>query len=138
MSLKCAIQLVILDLIHNPGQPITLPELVSKLHIDPQKTSGMDRIIRLLVHSGFFTKTKVLENQEAYTLTPSFRLLLKDRITSMLPFALATLDPVMQSPLHSLGDWFRGSELTPFEKVHGLALWEYCRQNREMMNNIFK
>ena len=37
MSLKCAIQLGIPDTIHNHGQPITLQELVSKLHIHPEK-----------------------------------------------------------------------------------------------------
>ena len=40
MSLKCAIQLGILDTIHNHGHPITLQELVSKLHIHPKKLAA--------------------------------------------------------------------------------------------------
>ena len=142
MSLKCAIQLGIPDTIHNYGQPITLQELVSKLHIHPKKTSCVHRLIRLLVHSGFFAKTIVHENQEkekeeeAYTLTPSSRLILKENVTSLSPFVLAALDPAIVSPWQFLGDWFQGSELTPFEKAHGKGLWDYCNQNPEY-NNIF-
>ena len=140
MSLKCAIQLGIPDIIHNHGQPITLPELVSKLHIHPKKSNCVHRLMRLLVHSGFFTKTKVHENQEddeeVYTLTPSSRLIIKDKVTSLSPFVQAMLDPVLVSPWHFLGDWFQGSELTPFEKAHGMGLWDYCNQSPEY-NNIF-
>ncbi|XP_075659597.1 trans-resveratrol di-O-methyltransferase-like [Castanea sativa] len=142
MSLKCAIQLGIPDTIHNHGQPITLQELVSKLHIHPKKTSCVHRLMRLLVHSGFFAKTIVHENQEkekeeeAYTLTPSSRLILKDNVTSLSPFVLAMLDPALVSPWQFMGDWFQGSELTPFEKAHGKGFWDYCNQNPEY-NNIF-
>jgi trans-resveratrol di-O-methyltransferase len=139
MSLKCAIQLGIPDIIHNHGQPITLPELVSKLHIHPKKSSCVHRLMRLLVHSGFFSKTIVHENQEeeeAYTLTPSSRLLIKDKVTSLSPFVQAVLDPVVVNPWQFLGDWFQGSELTPFEKAHGMGLWDYCNQSPEY-NNIF-
>ena len=125
MSLKCAIQLGIPDIIHNHSQPITLPELVSKLHIHPKKSSCVHRLMRLLVHSGFFSKTIVHENQEeeeAYTLTPSSRLLIKDKVTSLSPFVQAVLDPVLVNPWQFLGDWFQGSELTPFEKAHGMGL----------------
>ena len=138
MSLKCAVQLGIPDIIHNHGQPITLPELVSKLHIHPQKSSYVHRLMRLLVHSGFFAKTEVLENkvEEAYALTPSSRLILKDNVTSHSTLVLAVLDPVLVSPWHFLGDWFLGSELTPFERAHGMGLWDYCNQNSEF-SNIF-
>nr|POF13379.1 trans-resveratrol di-o-methyltransferase [Quercus suber] len=142
MSLKCAIQLGIPDAIHNHGQPITLQELVSKLNIHPKKTSCVHRLMRLLVHSGFFAKTTVHENQEkekeeeAYTLTPSSRLILKDNATSLSPFVLALLDPALVSPWQFLGDWFQGSELTPFEKAHGKCFWDYCNQSPEY-NNIF-
>ena len=140
MSLKCAIQLGIPDIIHNHGQPITLLELVSKLHIHPKKSSCLDRLMRLLVHSGFFTKTKVHENQEddeeAYILTPSSRLTIKDKVTNFSPFVQAMLDPVLVSPWQFLGDWFQGSELTPFVKAHGMGLWDYCNESPKY-NNIF-
>ncbi|GLT70470.1 hypothetical protein SLA2020_425470 [Shorea laevis] len=40
MSVNCAIQLGIPDIIHNHGQPLTLPQLVSKLHIHPTKLAS--------------------------------------------------------------------------------------------------
>ena len=81
MSIKCAIQLGIPDIIHNHGPPISLPELVSKLHIHPKKTCCLHRLVSLLVHSGFFNKTKIHENQEkeegeTYILTPLSRAIL--------------------------------------------------------------
>jgi trans-resveratrol di-O-methyltransferase len=148
MSLNCAIQLAIPDIIHNHGQPITLPQLASKLHIHPKKTSCLYRLMRLLVHSGFFTKTKLHhhhqnqpedeeeeeEEEEGYALTPSSRLVIKDNVTSLSPFVKAMLDPALVSPWHVLGDWLQeGStqELTPFEKTHGMSFWNYCNQNTE-------
>ena len=140
MSIKCAVQLGIPDIIHNHGQPITFPELVSKLHIHPKKTCCLHRLMRLLVHSGFFTKTKIHENQEkeeeAYTLTLLSRFILKDKVTNLSPFILALLDPVLVSPWQFLGDWFQGSELTPFEKAHGMGFWDFCDQSPEF-NTIF-
>nr|AKN79309.1 caffeovl-CoAO-methyltransferase 1 [Betula platyphylla] len=134
MSLNTAIQLGIPDVIHNHGQPLTLPQLVSELHIHPNKTSCVHRLMRLLVQSGFFAKTKVHgnenEEEEAYGLTPSSRLVLKDNVTSLSPFVVAMLDPVLVSPWHVFGDWLRGStELTTFEKTHGMDIWNYCKQN---------
>ncbi|XP_041025990.1 trans-resveratrol di-O-methyltransferase-like [Juglans microcarpa x Juglans regia] len=136
MSLGCAIQLGIPDIIHSHGQPMTLPQLVSKLHIDPKKTMCVHRLMRLLSHSGFFTKTTTVhedgeEEEEAYALTPSSRLVLKDDRTSLSPFVVAMLDPALINPWYSLGDWFRGSELTPFAKENGMGLWDYCNQNPE-------
>uniref|UniRef100_A0A2N9FE69 Uncharacterized protein n=1 Tax=Fagus sylvatica TaxID=28930 RepID=A0A2N9FE69_FAGSY len=80
--------------------------------------------MRLLVHSGFFTKTKVPENQEddeeVYTLTPSSRLIIKDKVTSLSPFVQAMLDPVLLIPaLHSTGN---------------NEFW-YCSRSRFMHNN---
>ncbi|XP_042943944.1 trans-resveratrol di-O-methyltransferase-like isoform X2 [Carya illinoinensis] len=108
MSLKCAVQLGIPDIIYNHGQPITLPELVSKLQIHPSKAGFVPRLMRLLVHSGLFAATVRVKNQEeeeAYDLTPSSRVLIKDQVT-------------------------------PFESVHGMSFWDYNDQNPEF-NSLF-
>ncbi|KAH7533156.1 hypothetical protein FEM48_Zijuj04G0100400 [Ziziphus jujuba var. spinosa] len=81
MSLKCAIELGIPDIIHNHGQPISLSKLIESLPIHPSKTHCICRLMRLLVHSGFFTKQKgdhQTQQEEKYSLTPASRLLLKD------------------------------------------------------------
>uniref|UniRef100_A0A2N9IC69 O-methyltransferase C-terminal domain-containing protein n=1 Tax=Fagus sylvatica TaxID=28930 RepID=A0A2N9IC69_FAGSY len=96
--------------------------------------------MRLLVHSNFFSKTIVHENpeeeKEVYTLTPYSRFLIKDKVTSFSPSVQAMLDPVVVSSWQFLGDWFQGSEVTPFEKAHGMGFWDYCNQSPEY-NNIF-
>ena len=63
-------------------------------------------------------------------------LILKDNVTSLSPFVLAMLDPALVSPWQFLGDWFQGSELTPFEKAQRKGFWDYCNQSPEY-NNIF-
>ncbi|XP_041028002.1 trans-resveratrol di-O-methyltransferase-like [Juglans microcarpa x Juglans regia] len=138
MSLYCAIQLGIPDIIHNHGQPITLKQLASKLRIHPQKTSCMHRLMRLLVHSGFITKTAPVvhedqegEEEEAYALTASSRVVLEDKVTGLSPLVQAILDPAVVNSWYSLGDWFRGTELTPFVKEHGMGFFDYCKQNPE-------
>ncbi|KAK9267078.1 hypothetical protein L1049_009496 [Liquidambar formosana] len=136
MSLKCAVHLGIPDIIHRHGQPITLSELVSALQVPPTKTSFVHRLMRILVHSGIFARIKNEKQEEGYVLTPSSRLLLKDNITNLSPFVMAMLDPVLVTPWNFLGDWFRGNEITPFEKAHGVGFWGYMDKNPEF-NNLF-
>ncbi|KAL6197207.1 hypothetical protein ACLB2K_032819 [Fragaria x ananassa] len=98
MSLKCAVQLGIPDVIDTHGEPITLPDLVTALQLHPDKTGYVQRLMRLMVHSVFFATIHVCRNQdeeeeeEAYDLTPSSRLLLKDKIPILeLPQVVANL-----------------------------------------------
>ncbi|XP_059658741.1 trans-resveratrol di-O-methyltransferase-like [Cornus florida] len=137
LCLKCAIQLGIPDIIHNHKHPITLPDLVTALQLPPAKTSYLHRLMRLLVHSGFFATTKIHENQEeeeeeGYVLTPSSKLLLKDELTSLSTFVQAIVDPLLLSPWQVLGDWFRGNELTAFETAHGASLWDSVDKNPQL------
>lgn len=140
MSLKCAVQLRIPDIIHSHGKPITLSELVSSLHIHPTKISLVHRFMRMLVFSGFFSTTKVRnpqeEEQEAYDLTPYSKLLVKDHPYCLTPFVDSLLKPDFLTPGYFLGDWFRGNEVTIFEKAHGMAFWEYNDRNPEF-NKLF-
>ncbi|PHT55888.1 hypothetical protein CQW23_04374 [Capsicum baccatum] len=110
MVLSCAIQLGIPDVIYSHKQPMTLTELVSELKLTHAKSNGINRLMRLLVYSGFFATTKFLdenlENQEGYVLTASSKLLLKR------------------------------NETTPFETAHGSPMWEFCDQNPRF-NNVF-
>lgn len=139
MALGCAIQLGIPDVIHSHKQSMTLSQLVSALNLPPAKSNAIRRLMRLLVHSGFFATTNVEsldENQQGYVLTPSSKLLLKSEIPNLSPFVRAMVDPVMVNPWQSLGDWFLGNETTPFETAHGSSMWEFCDQN-PTFNDIF-
>ncbi|KAE9461859.1 hypothetical protein C3L33_06198, partial [Rhododendron williamsianum] len=113
------------DIIHNHKQPITLPELVSSLHLPPANTNSIHRLLRLLVHLVFFAATKANTNegdQEGCVLTPSCRLLLKSEITNLSPLVRAIVDPVLVTPWQFLGDWFQGNETTAFETAHGVGM----------------
>ncbi|KAI3936930.1 hypothetical protein MKW92_013318 [Papaver armeniacum] len=114
MSLKCAVQLGIPDIIHNHGQvPITLSSLVDNLSIPLTKTDSVQRLMRIL---------------EGYLLTPSSKLLLKDGSTrfTMSPFVLTVVDPFLLTPFLSLSSSFKESgSLTAFEASHGVSFWNF-------------
>nr|XP_043622355.1 isoflavone 7-O-methyltransferase-like isoform X2 [Erigeron canadensis] len=111
MSLGCALELGIPDIIHNHEKPITIQELVSKLNLPITKTFHLQRLMRLLVHSNFFSITKFHDQEDkvekqGYGLTVSSKLLLKNARR-----------------------WFRGSESTVFETAHGTPIWEFANKN---------
>ncbi|PWA96061.1 isoflavone 7-O-methyltransferase [Artemisia annua] len=49
MSLKCALELGIPDIIHDHEKPITIQELVSKLNFPVEKTNNLQRLMRSLL-----------------------------------------------------------------------------------------
>ncbi|KAJ7947034.1 O-methyltransferase [Quillaja saponaria] len=138
MTLRCAVQLGIPDIIDNHGQPITLPELVLALQVDQTKTSHLQRLMRLLVHNGFFGITKVhddsREEKEAYVLTPPSKLLLKSKVPCLSSVIVGTLGQRPLSPHNSLRDWFYGKELTPYETALGIGFWDLFSQKPEVRN----
>ncbi|KAI9121197.1 hypothetical protein K1719_008230 [Acacia pycnantha] len=141
MCLKSALQLNIPDIIYSHGRPITLPELLSALQIqmDPAKSSYLYRLMRLLVHSGIFSTTKVPKDngeEEGYDLTPSSRLLLKDNVPSLSPFVRAMFHPAIVHSSEYLGDWFSSNKPTPCQTAHGIGFWEYLNQDQEF-NRLF-
>lgn len=127
MSLKCAIQLGIPDTIQNHGKPMTISQLIAALPINQKKASCVYRLMRILVHAGFFTLRKVGEanEEEGYVLTDASKLLLKDNPLSVTPFLLAMLDPVMTKPWDFLSTWFQNDDPTPFDTANGLTFWDY-------------
>lgn len=135
MSLRCAVELDIPEIIHKHGRPITLSELVSALEIHPPKVHGLFRLMRLLVHSGFFS-TKKVQGEEAYILTSSSKMFLKEKSYCYTPLVLALTDPVFVNPCHFLSHWFRGNnDLATFQTAHdGLNFWDYAEKNPEFSN----
>ncbi|THF96252.1 hypothetical protein TEA_010433 [Camellia sinensis var. sinensis] len=139
MSLSCAVQLGIPDIIHNHKKPISLPDLVSSLQLPPSKINALHRLMSLLTHLGFFATTKLDPNhgdQEGYVLIPSSRLLIKSELPNLSPLFQTVVDPVMVAPWQFLVDWFRGNEETAFETAHGVGIWEFCDKNPKF-NNLF-
>ena len=61
MALKCALQLDIPDTIHKHGKPMSLNELATSLPIHPNNIPSLNRLMRILESSNFFSK-KLLED----------------------------------------------------------------------------
>ncbi|XP_062105908.1 trans-resveratrol di-O-methyltransferase-like [Humulus lupulus] len=134
MSLKCAIELGIADIIHNHGQPITLSKLISSLPIHSSKAHCIQRLMRILVHFGIFSTQAPQEDQqeekeeEKYYLTLTSRLLLlKDGPFRATQFCLAELHPRLLAPWQFLSTWLQkgdDDDPTPFKMVHGMNFWD--------------
>ncbi|KAM7495072.1 hypothetical protein LguiB_029681 [Lonicera macranthoides] len=137
MSLKCAIQLNIPDIIHTHARPMTLSHLLQALAINTSKATHIYRLMRILTHSGFFTTSKIQESgeenqEEGYLLTPACRLLLKDESTSVTPFLLAMLDPALADPWHCMSRWFENEDKNAFETFHGRTLWDHMGSDERL------
>ncbi|KAL0377056.1 UNVERIFIED_CONTAM: Trans-resveratrol di-O-methyltransferase [Sesamum calycinum] len=109
MSLKCATELGIPDVIHKHGGSMTLLELVDALpRVDKSKADCVYRLMRILVHSGFFVLEKLnSSNEEGYSLTPASRLLVGDHPWSMKPLVLSQLDPILTDHWQHCSLWFQ-------------------------------
>ncbi|KAI7734255.1 hypothetical protein M8C21_011568, partial [Ambrosia artemisiifolia] len=139
MSLKCAIQLQIPDIIHRHGSPMLLSELVEALNINHERTPFVYRLMRILVHSGFFVKRSVGGNEkggEGYSLAPASRLLLKNEPLSVRPFLLAMLDPILVDPWQDMSKWFQTDEVNPFQTTHGKLFWDLAGEEVKL-NHFF-
>ncbi|KAM3381528.1 hypothetical protein P3S68_007101 [Capsicum galapagoense] len=109
MSLKCAIQFGIPDIIHSHGRPMTLSNLVDALPINNNNAKIQDCVyglMRILIHAGFF----IQENE------------------ARIPFLQLQLDPIMMNPWHYLSKWFQNEDSTPFLTAHGKPLYEYAEK----------
>ncbi|KAL8468731.1 hypothetical protein ACS0TY_031797 [Phlomoides rotata] len=122
MSLKCAVQLRVPDIIHNHNKPIKLAELANALSINQAKTSCLGRLMRILVHSKFFSMSKISDEEEGYSLTPASLLLRRDE--SLATFVLCALDPIIMDPVQRMSEWFRDDKATAFVTTHGRSQWE--------------
>lgn len=138
MSLKCAIDLGIPDIINKHSKPVTLPELIAALPVHPSKARCVPRLMRLLIHSGFFEKQKVSEDdqEEGYVLTNASQLLLKDNPFSVTPFLQAMLHPILTKPWHFVSTWLTNDDPTPFDTAHGRTFWDYGG-HEPMLNHFF-
>ncbi|CAK9322463.1 unnamed protein product [Citrullus colocynthis] len=140
MCLKCVVELGIPDILHNHGQPMSLSQLVEALHIHPSKAQSLARLMRLLVHSGFFSQT---QHQVAinYGLTPSSRFLLRRKTSTTtktletLPFMFLALHQAMMAPWESMSSWLRSAPEdgghSAFEMVNGKSIWKYIGDEAE-------
>ncbi|KAM0071770.1 putative O-methyltransferase domain, plant methyltransferase dimerization [Helianthus debilis subsp. tardiflorus] len=140
MSLGCALELGIPDIVHNHGKPFTIQELISQLNLPIDKTLHLQRLMWLLSHSNFFSVTKFPDqDDEGYVLTAASKLLLNntsENQQNLLPFASLVLDPVLTTPWQFLGKSFNRNKSTVFETAHGNPVWEFANKNPRF-NRLF-
>ncbi|KMT09018.1 hypothetical protein BVRB_6g137240 [Beta vulgaris subsp. vulgaris] len=139
MALKCAIQLSIPDAIHKHGKPITINELANSLSIHPNKAQSLQQLMRLLVHSHFFSATKLVNGEEAYSLTLNSQLLLQDHPFTQATFALLEMEQVITEPSHCFSVWFRQEDdhdESPFYMAQGKNIYERM-PNKAKFNELF-
>ncbi|XVF54565.1 hypothetical protein PTKIN_Ptkin05aG0191300 [Pterospermum kingtungense] len=107
---------------------MTISELALALPIHPSKVHSLYRLMRILVHSGFFAehKTGQGDSENGYVLTPASRLLLKDNLLSPRPLLFAALDPILMDPWQYLSAWFQNDDPTVFTTAHGRNIWDYA------------
>ncbi|KAJ8754981.1 hypothetical protein K2173_015493 [Erythroxylum novogranatense] len=137
MSLLCAVQFGLPDIIHSHGKPMTLSQIsasISVLH--PSKVHCLSRLMRILVHSGFFERRKLGQSnhEEGFVLTNASQLLLKNNPFSVTPFLLFILDPILTQPWEYLSAWFQNDDTTPFKTAHGRMVFEYARHEPRLNN----
>nr|APR63992.1 hypothetical protein [Populus tomentosa] len=107
MTLKCAVQLGIPDVIQKHGKPMTLSELVSALPIHPSKAQYVHRLMRIL-----------------------------DNPWSVRPLLLFVLDPVLTKPWDCLSTWFQNDDRSAFSVAHEKTPWEYAGQDPRINNLV--
>ncbi|KAI3768167.1 hypothetical protein L2E82_18623 [Cichorium intybus] len=139
MSLKCAIELQIPDIIDRHGAPMLLPELVEALSINKERTPFVYRLMRILVHSGFFVKQSIStttgneeEEREGYLLAPASQLLLKKEPFSIRPLLLFMLDPILMDPWQHMSKWFQNNDVTPFHTTYQRTFWDFASQEPKL------
>ncbi|CAJ1970737.1 unnamed protein product [Sphenostylis stenocarpa] len=136
MSLKCTVDLGIPDIIHNYAQPMPLSNLIASLPIHSSKTHFIHRLMRIMVHSGFFSQHSDTDSDLGvkYALTDTSLLLLKSNPMSVTPFLQSMLDPILTYPWNHFSNWFKNDDLTPFQTAHGKLFWEYTSSDPNMSN----
>ncbi|XP_026451282.1 trans-resveratrol di-O-methyltransferase-like [Papaver somniferum] len=76
---------------------MALSSLVDALSLPSTRTDPLNSLMRFMIHSGFFAKQSLAENQEqqGYVLTTTSRLLVKVNANTMSSVVLSMVDPFM-------------------------------------------
>lgn len=138
LSIKCAIDLCIPDVIHKYGQPMPLSQLIASLPIHHSKIHNIHRFMRILTLSGFISEHNDTENEPEvrYALTDASILLLKDHPLSVTSLLQLALDPIVVNPWFQLSNWFTNEDPTPFHTQNGMTFWDYISHDPKL-NRLF-
>lgn len=123
LTLKCAIELGVADIIHRHGKPMTLSEIVGELTIPSPNMDRFNRVMRFLVHMKLFAVIDGAEKK--YALTPASELLVRAKEKNMVSFAMMQLHADEIEPWHHLIAGIEG-KTTPWLACHkGVPYYEH-------------
>ncbi|XP_057541670.1 trans-resveratrol di-O-methyltransferase-like [Amaranthus tricolor] len=125
MALKCVLQLGIPDTIHKHGKPMSLNELATSLPIHPNNIPSLNRLMRILESSNFFSKKLLEDGGYGFDLTLSSQLLLKNHPHTQAQFSLTLLEQMVTDPSHHLTSWFQNDAESSFHVLNGMSFWEH-------------
>nr|ABJ88948.1 coniferyl alcohol 9-O-methyltransferase [Linum album]ABX71749.1 S-adenosyl-L-methionine-dependent coniferyl alcohol 9-O-methyltransferase [Linum album] len=142
MTLQCALELEIADVIHRHGQPIPLNRLAAAVKIPQAKAPFLSRLMRMLVHLGYFTQVKHQQKPEAeedvpcYWLAPLSRLLLKENPFNARSLTFCSVHEHLVDPWRQMSAWLRTSNedgkdtANVFAFAHeGKKVYEVCSED---------
>ncbi|KAM0941775.1 putative trans-resveratrol di-O-methyltransferase [Dioscorea sansibarensis] len=148
LSLKCAVELRVPDAIHNHGSPMTLSELIQALQIPTSRAPFLQRIMRILVNSGFFFSFKRKEldgsnEEDVYDLTTSSKLLIKGSTNSLAPLVVFISGLESEMAGQAMSAWIKRASdgddenETPFNVAYGgKSVFEFASERPEF-NALF-
>ncbi|WMV52739.1 hypothetical protein MTR67_046124 [Solanum verrucosum] len=124
VTLKCALQLDIPNVITKHGKPMTISKLMSSLPIRPSKFPYFHRLTRILVHYGFLILQKhddndVDDDKGCYSLAPADRYVVKDGPWN----SMEDQDSFFFKAWNCLGDWFKNDDPSAFYTAYGDLFW---------------
>ncbi|TVU25395.1 hypothetical protein EJB05_27890, partial [Eragrostis curvula] len=138
MTLKAVIELGLIDqLLAADGRSMTVEELAARLPC-PSKTADMvDRMLRFLAsHSVVNCTTELGPDGTAcrsYAATPVCKwLAVKGMEESVVPFGRMILNKAFIESWYYMKDAVLDGGTPPFEKAHGLHMFEYLRANESL------
>ncbi|KAJ9686617.1 hypothetical protein PVL29_015475 [Vitis rotundifolia] len=138
MTLKCAVELRIADIIHSHARPITLSQIATCIDSPSPDIACLARIMRFLVRAKIFTAAPPPQSdggETLYGLTPSSKWLLHDAELSLAPMVLMENHPSLMAPWHCFGTCVKEGGIA-FEKAHGSQIWDLASENPEF-NKLF-
>ncbi|GMN71477.1 hypothetical protein TIFTF001_052685, partial [Ficus carica] len=127
----------------------SFPKLIESLPVHPSKAHCVPRLMRILVHLGFFETTKKHpdqqqqergEEEEEYSLNVASRLLLDESpfIISMKPLVALSLIPKFIAAWDSLSTWFGNSDASLLETVDGSTFYDFFEHNPKNRHNFYE
>ncbi|ERN03365.1 hypothetical protein AMTR_s00003p00247710 [Amborella trichopoda] len=127
LTLKCAVELGIPQLIHAKGQPLTLSEIITSLQAPSPDSWCLSRVMRFLVKKRVFSE-EVKEGEAYYGLTRASKWLVRPGTSGLAPMLTMLNHPIFLAPWQCLSQCVvEGGNA--FEKAHGSKIFKYALNN---------